>query len=113
VNVVVATYNDEALEMCRSPHQGNRCICLVSTSGPLPLSVSPRITVPSLVSLMRRWLRSLGVTGIDAGRKVWTTDKNGTLERAFCQFIATLSPVFRSHYGREARKGQEDAYTQR
>jgi elongation factor 2 len=113
VNVVVATYNDEALgDVQVSPTKGTVAFGSglhqwAFTLKRFAKDYGAKFGVPEEKMAEKLW----GDWYFDAGRKVWTTtDKNGTLERAFCQFIATPNyQSFRSHYGREARKGQEDA----
>jgi elongation factor 2 len=92
VNVVVATYNDEALgDVQVSPTKGTVAFGSglhqwAFTLKRFAKDYGAKFGVPEEKMAEKLW----GDWYFDAGRKVWTTtDKNGTLERAFCQFIAT------------------------
>jgi len=92
VNVIVAMYNDEALGDC----QVDPCMGTVAFGSGLhqwaftlkrfARTYGAKFGVSEEKMMGKLW----GDWYFDAGRKVWTTsDKGGTLERAFCQFIAT------------------------
>jgi len=92
VNVIVAMYNDEALGDC----QVDPCMGTVAFGSGLhqwaftlkrfARTYGAKFGVSEEKMMGKLW----GDWYFDAERKVWTTsDKGGTLERAFCQFIAT------------------------
>jgi elongation factor 2 len=92
VNVVVATYNDEALgDVQVHPTKGNVAFGSglhqwAFTLKRFAKDYGSKFGVPEDKMMEKLW----GEWYFDAARKVWTTsDKGGTLERAFCQFIAT------------------------
>merc|ERR1711957_877368 len=92
VNVIVSMYNDEALGDCQvDPTKGT--VAFVSglhqwafTLKRFARTYGAKFGVPEEKMMDKLW----GDWYFDAARKVWTTsDKGGTLERAFCQFIST------------------------
>merc|ERR1712106_793716 len=92
VNVIVATYNDEALGDCQvDPTAGTVAFGSglhqwAFTLKKFARTYGAKFGVPEEKMMTKLW----GDWYFDAPRKVWTTtDKGGTLERAFCQFIAT------------------------
>eukprot|EP00542_Grammatophora_oceanica_P021233 CAMPEP_0194037136 /NCGR_PEP_ID=MMETSP0009_2-20130614/9468_1 /TAXON_ID=210454 /ORGANISM="Grammatophora oceanica, Strain CCMP 410" /LENGTH=863 /DNA_ID=CAMNT_0038679165 /DNA_START=90 /DNA_END=2681 /DNA_ORIENTATION=+ len=92
VNVIVATYNDEGLgDVQVNPTEGTVAFGSglhqwAFTLKRFARTYGQKFGVPEEKMMGKLW----GDWYFDAGRKVWTTsDKNGTLERAFCQFIAT------------------------
>jgi elongation factor 2 len=92
VNVIVATYNDEALGDCQvDPTAGTVAFGSglhqwAFTLKRFAKTYGAKFNVPEEKMMSKLW----GDWYFDASRKVWTTsDKGGTLERAFCQFIAT------------------------
>jgi len=92
VNVVVATYNDEALgDVQVDPAKGTVAFGSglhqwAFTLKKFAKTYAAKFNVPEEKMVNKLW----GDWYFDAGRSVWTTgDKGGTLERAFCQFIAT------------------------
>jgi elongation factor 2 len=92
VNVIVATYNDEALgDVQVDPTKGTVAFGSglhqwAFTLKRFAKTYGAKFGVPEDKMMGKLW----GDWYFDAARKVWTTsDKNGTLERAFCQFIAT------------------------
>jgi len=94
VNVVVSMYNDEALGDCQvDPTAGTVAFGSglhqwAFTLKKFAKTYGAKFGVPEEKMMTKLW----GDWYFDAGRKVWTTsDKGGTLERAFCQFIA--SPI--------------------
>jgi len=91
VNVIVSMYNDEAL----GDIQVDPCAGTVAFGSGLhqwaftlkkfAKTYGAKFGVPEEKMMSKLW----GDWYFDAKRKVWTTtDKGGTLERAFCQFIA-------------------------
>jgi len=94
VNVIVSMYNDEALGDCQvDPTAGTVAFGSglhqwAFTLKKFAKTYGAKFGVPEEKMMTKLW----GDWYFDAGRKVWTTsDKGGTLERAFCQFIA--SPI--------------------
>jgi elongation factor 2 len=92
VNVIVATYNDEALgDVQVDPTKGTVAFGSglhqwAFTLKRFAKTYGAKFGVPEDKMMGKLW----GDWYFDASRKVWTTsDKNGTLERAFCQFIMT------------------------
>mmetsp|Transcript_7334 Transcript_7334/g.10511 ORF Transcript_7334/g.10511 Transcript_7334/m.10511 type:complete len:864 (+) Transcript_7334:67-2658(+) len=92
VNVIVATYNDETLgDVQVDPTKGTVAFGSglhqwAFTLKRFARTYGQKFGVPEEKMMSKLW----GDWYFDAGRKVWTTsDKNGSLERAFCQFIAT------------------------
>merc|ERR550539_1210715 len=92
VNVIVAMYNDEALgDVQVDPTKGTVAFGSglhqwAFTLKKFAKTYGAKFGVPEEKMMTKLW----GDWYFDAGRKVWTTsDKGGTLERAFCQFIAT------------------------
>jgi elongation factor 2 len=92
VNVIVATYNDEALgDVQVDPTQGTVAFGSglhqwAFTLKRFAKTYGAKFGVPEDKMMGKLW----GDWYFDASRKVWTTaDKGGTLERAFCQFIMT------------------------
>jgi len=91
VNVIIAMYNDEALgDVQVHPTKGTVAFGSglhqwAFTLKRFARTYGAKFGVPEEKMMGKLW----GDWYFDAGRKVWTTsDKNGTLERAFCQFIA-------------------------
>jgi len=92
VNVIVATYNDEALgDIQVHPTKGTVAFGSglhqwAFTLKRFARDYGAKFKVPEEKMMGKLW----GDWYFDASRKVWTTsNKNGTLERAFCQFIMT------------------------
>jgi len=92
VNVIVAMYNDEALgDVQVDPTKGTVAFGSglhqwAFTLKRFARTYGAKFGVPEEKMMTKLW----GDWYFDAARKVWTTsDKNGSLERAFCQFIAT------------------------
>lgn len=92
VNVIVATYNDEALgDVQVDPTKGTVAFGSglhqwAFTLKRFARTYGAKFGVPEDKMMTKLW----GDWYFDSSRKVWTTsDKNGNLERAFCQFIAT------------------------
>jgi len=92
VNVIVSMYNDEALGDCQvDPTAGTVAFGSglhqwAFTLKKFARTYGAKFGVPEEKMMTKLW----GDWYFDAPRKVWTTsDKGGTLERAFCQFIAT------------------------
>ena len=98
VNVIVATYNDEALgDVQVDPRKGTVAFGSglhqwAFTLQKFALTYGAKFNVPKEKMMDKLW----GDWYYDAAGKKWTTDgKNGALERAFCQFIATpLTTLF-------------------
>merc|ERR1712232_1454189 len=91
-NVIVATYNDPLLgDVQVDPTQGTVAFGSglhqwAFTLKRFAKTYAAKFNVPEEKMVSKLW----GDWYFDAGRKVWTTsDKDGNLERAFCQFIAT------------------------
>jgi len=91
VNVIIAMYNDEDLgDVQVHPTKGTVAFGSglhqwAFTLKRFARTYGAKFGVPEEKMMGKLW----GDWYFDAGRKVWTTsDKNGTLERAFCQFIA-------------------------
>jgi elongation factor 2 len=92
VNVIVSTYNDEALGDCQV-HPTRGTVAFGSglhqwafTLKRFAKDYGAKFGVGEEKMMEKLW----GDWYFDAGRKVWTTaNKDGSLERAFCQFIAT------------------------
>mmetsp|Transcript_17611 Transcript_17611/g.20381 ORF Transcript_17611/g.20381 Transcript_17611/m.20381 type:complete len:866 (+) Transcript_17611:111-2708(+) len=92
VNVIVAMYNDEALgDVQVDPTKGTVAFGSglhqwAFTLKRFAKTYGSKFGVSEEKMMTKLW----GDWYFDAERKVWTTsDKNGALERAFCQFIAT------------------------
>jgi elongation factor 2 len=92
VNVIIATYNDEKLgDVQVDPTKGTVAFGSglhqwAFTLKKFAKTYGAKFGVPYEKMVEKLW----GNWYFDAGRKVWTSsDKGGTLERAFCQFIAT------------------------
>jgi len=92
VNVIVSMYNDEALGDCQvDPTQGTVAFGSglhqwAFTLKRFARTYGAKFGVEEDKMMNKLW----GDWYFDASRSVWTTtDKGGTLERAFCQFIAT------------------------
>jgi elongation factor 2 len=92
VNVIVATYNDEALgDVQVDPAKGTVAFGSglhqwAFTLKRFARTYGAKFGVPEEKMVQKLW----GDWYFDAERKVWTTaNKDGSLERAFCQFIAT------------------------
>jgi elongation factor 2 len=92
VNVIVATYNEEALgDLQVHPTKGTVAFGSglhqwAFTLKRFAKDYGSKFGVPDDKMMEKLW----GDWYFDAGRKVWTTtNKGGNLERAFCQFIAT------------------------
>jgi len=92
VNVVVATYNDPSLgDLQVSPTKGTVAFGSglhqwAFTLKRFAKDYGAKFGVPEEKMTEKLW----GDWYFDSSRKVWTsTDKGGTLERAFCQFIMT------------------------
>lgn len=92
VNVIVATYNDEALgDVQVDPTKGTVAFGSglhqwAFTLKKFAMTYSAKFGVPVEKMMSKLW----GDWYFDAPRKTWTTaNKDGSLERAFCQFIAT------------------------
>merc|ERR1712176_1650676 len=93
-NVIVATYNDEALgDVQVDPTKGTVAFGSglhqwAFTLKKFAKTCAAKFNVPEEKMIGKLW----GDWYFDAKRSVWTSsDKGGTLERAFCQFIA--SPI--------------------
>jgi len=96
VNVIVATYNDEALGDCQvDPREGTVAFGSglhqwAFTIKKFAQTYGAKFGVPEEKMADKLW----GDWYYDAAGKKWTTAGNG-LERAFCQFIATpLTTIF-------------------
>merc|ERR1719446_51805 len=94
VNVIVAMYNDEALgDVQVDPTKGTVAFGSglhqwAFTLKRFAKTYGEKFGVPEAKMMEKLW----GDWYFDASRKLWTTsDRKGTLERAFCQFIA--SPI--------------------
>ena len=92
VNVIVATYNDELLgDVQVDPTKGTVAFGSglhqwAFTLKRFAKTYGAKFNVPEEKMMTKLW----GDWYFDSSRKVWTTsNKDGTLERAFCQFIAT------------------------
>jgi len=92
VNVIVAMYNDEALgDVQVDPTKGTVSFGSglhqwAFTLKRFARTYGAKYGIPEEKMMNKLW----GDWYFDVQRKVWTTsDKGGTLERAFCQFIAT------------------------
>jgi elongation factor 2 len=92
VNVIVATYNDESLgDVQVHPTKGTVAFGSglhqwAFTLKRFARDYGSKFNVPEDKMMDKLW----GDWYFDAGRKVWTSNnQGGTLERAFCQFIAT------------------------
>jgi len=92
VNVIVSMYNDEALGDCQvDPTEGTVAFGSglhqwAFTLKRFARTYGAKFGVEEDKMMNKLW----GDWYFDASRSVWTTsDKGGTLERAFCQFIAT------------------------
>ena len=92
VNVIVAMYNDEALgDVQVDPRKGTVAFGSglhqwAFTLKRFARTYGAKFGVPEEKMMDKLW----GDWYFDAGRKVWTSqNKDGSLERAFCQFIAT------------------------
>jgi elongation factor 2 len=92
VNVIVAMYNDEALgDIQVDPTKGSVAFGSglhqwAFTLKRFAKTYGQKFNVPEDKMMSKLW----GDWYFDPARKVWTSqNKNGDLERAFCQFIAT------------------------
>jgi len=92
VNVIVAMYNDEALgDVQVDPTKGTVAFGSglhqwAFTLKRFARTYGAKFNVPEDKMMGKLW----GDWYFDAARKVWTTqNKDGSLQRAFCQFIAT------------------------
>jgi len=92
VNVIVSMYNDEKLgDVQVHPTKGTVAFGSglhqwAFTLKKFARTYGAKFGVPEEKMMSKLW----GDWYFDAGRKVWTTsNKDGKLERAFCQFIAT------------------------
>jgi len=92
VNVIIATYNDESLgDIQVHPTRGTVAFGSglhqwAFTLKRFAKTYGAKFGVPEDKMMGKLW----GDWYFDAARKVWTSsDKNGALERAFCQFIMT------------------------
>ncbi|KAL7539433.1 hypothetical protein ACHAXR_009285 [Thalassiosira sp. AJA248-18] len=92
VNVIVSMYNDEALgDVQVDPTKGTVAFGSglhqwAFTLKRFARTYGQKFNVPEDKMMGKLW----GDWYFDAGRKVWTSqNKDGNLERAFCQFIAT------------------------
>jgi len=92
VNVIVAMYNDEALGDCQvDPTKGTVAFGSglhqwAFTLKRFAKTYGQKFNVPEEKMMGKLW----GDWYFDPSRKVWTSqNKDGNLERAFCQFIAT------------------------
>jgi elongation factor 2 len=92
VNVIVSMYNDEGLgDVQIDPTKGTVAFGSglhqwAFTLKKFARTYGAKFNVPEEKMMNKLW----GDWYYDAARKVWTSsDKGGTLERAFCQFIAT------------------------
>mmetsp|Transcript_35561 Transcript_35561/g.54693 ORF Transcript_35561/g.54693 Transcript_35561/m.54693 type:complete len:864 (+) Transcript_35561:55-2646(+) len=92
VNVIVSMYNDEAIgDVQVDPTKGTVAFGSglhqwAFTLKRFARTYGAKFGVPEEKMMSKLW----GDWYFDASRKVWTTNsKNGALERAFCQFIAT------------------------
>lgn len=108
VNVIVATYNDESLgDIQVHPTKGTVAFGSglhqwAFTLKRFAKDYGAKFGVPEDKMMEKLW----GDWYFDAGRKVWTsTNKGGTLERAFCQFIASpITGLFESIMAEKAGK---------
>jgi len=92
VNVIVSMYNDEALGDCQvDPTKGTVAFGSglhqwAFTLKRFARTYGQKFNVPEEKMMGKLW----GDWYFDPARKVWTSqNKDGSLERAFCQFIAT------------------------
>jgi elongation factor 2 len=108
VNVIVATYNDELLgDVQVHPTKGTVAFGSglhqwAFTLKRFARDYGSKFGVPEDKMMEKLW----GDWYFDAPRKVWTSsDKGGTLERAFCQFIATpITSLFEAIMAEKAGK---------
>eukprot|EP00577_Skeletonema_sp_RCC1716_P010949 CAMPEP_0113394554 /NCGR_PEP_ID=MMETSP0013_2-20120614/12575_1 /TAXON_ID=2843 ORGANISM="Skeletonema costatum, Strain 1716" /NCGR_SAMPLE_ID=MMETSP0013_2 /ASSEMBLY_ACC=CAM_ASM_000158 /LENGTH=513 /DNA_ID=CAMNT_0000278411 /DNA_START=142 /DNA_END=1680 /DNA_ORIENTATION=- /assembly_acc=CAM_ASM_000158 len=108
VNVIVAMYNDEALGDCQvDPTKGTVAFGSglhqwAFTLKRFAKTYGAKFNVPEEKMMSKLW----GDWYFDAGRKVWTSqNKDGSLERAFCQFIATpLTTLFEAIMAEKHKK---------
>jgi elongation factor 2 len=108
VNVIVAMYNDEALGDCQvDPTKGTVAFGSglhqwAFTLKRFAKTYGAKFNVPEDKMMSKLW----GDWYFDAGRKVWTSqNKDGSLERAFCQFIATpLTTLFEAIMAEKHKK---------
>jgi elongation factor 2 len=128
VNVIVATYNDELLgDVQVDPAKGTVAFGSglhqwAFTLKKFGRTYAAKFNVPEEKMVTKLW----GDWYFDAARSVWTTsDKGGTLERAFCQFIASpittlFEAVMAEKHGKVKKmlkaigvelKGEEKEYT--
>merc|ERR1712003_400734 len=128
VNVIVSMYNDEALgdvqvDPCKGTVAfGSGLHQWAFTLKKFARTYGQKFNVPEEKMMGKLW----GDWYVDAKRKVWTTsDKGGTLERAFCQFIATpittlFEAIMAEKHGKVKKmlkaigvelKGEEKEYT--
>jgi elongation factor 2 len=128
VNVIVATYNDEGLgDVQVDPTKGTVAFGSglhqwAFTLKRFARTYGAKFNVPEDKMMQKLW----GDWYFDSSRSVWTTsDKGGTLERAFCQFIATpittlFEAIMSDKHGKVKKmlkaigvelKGEEKEYT--
>jgi elongation factor 2 len=128
VNVIVATYNDEALgDVQVDPTKGTVAFGSglhqwAFTLKRFAKTYGAKFNVPEDKMMQKLW----GDWYFDSSRSVWTTsDNGGTLERAFCQFIATpittlFEAIMSDKHGKVKKmlkaigvelKGEEKEYT--
>lgn len=128
VNVIIATYNDDALgDVQVDPAKGTVAFGSglhqwAFTLKKFGKTYAAKFNVPEEKMVTKLW----GDWYFDQGRSVWTTgDKGGTLERAFCQFIASpittlFEAVMAEKHGKVKKmlkaigvelKGEEKEYT--
>jgi elongation factor 2 len=108
VNVIVAMYNDEALgDVQVDPTKGTVAFGSglhqwAFTLKRFAKTYGAKFNVPEDKMMSKLW----GDWYFDAGRKVWTSqNKDGSLERAFCQFIATpLTTLFEAIMAEKHKK---------
>jgi elongation factor 2 len=128
VNVIVATYNDELLgDVQVDPAEGTVAFGSglhqwAFTLKKFAKTYATKFNVPEKKMVKKLW----GDWYFDAKRSVWTSsDKGGSLERAFCQFIASpittlFEAVMAEKHGKVKKmlkaigvelKGEEKEYT--
>jgi elongation factor 2 len=128
VNVIVATYNDEALgdvqvdPVVGTVAFGSGLHQWAFTLKRFGKTYGAKFNVPEEKMVAKLW----GDWYFDSARSVWTTNSNnGTLERAFCQFIATpitsmFEAIMSEKHGKVKKmlkaigvelKGEEKEYT--
>jgi elongation factor 2 len=107
VNVIIATYNDEALGDTQV-HPTVGTVAFGSglhqwafTLKKFARTYGAKFGVPEDKMMGKLW----GEWYFDASRKVWTTSSKGGLERAFCQFIMTpITTLFEAIMAEKAGK---------